>query len=75
MTVVEPGISASKGLDSAGVLVELLVLPMIVSVLSVPVGDLLLCPSLVPSPHGRREKWPGIHCLHMCKRFRKSFVN
>ena len=21
--------------------------------------------SLVPRPHGRREKWPGIHCLRM----------
>ena len=22
-------------------------------------------PSLVPRPRGRREKWPGIHCLRM----------
>ena len=44
VTVVEPGISVSEGLDSAGVLVELLVLPIITSLLSVPVGDLLPCP-------------------------------
>ena len=29
-------------------------------------------PSLVPRPRGRREKWPGIHCLRMRERFRKS---
>ena len=23
--------------------------------------------SLVPRPRGRGEKWPGIHCLHMCE--------
>ena len=32
-------------------------------------------PSLVPRPHGRREKWPGIHCLRICERFRKSSSN
>ena len=31
--------------------------------------------SLVPRPRGRREKWPGIHCLRMHKRFRKSSTN
>ena len=31
--------------------------------------------SLVPRPRGRREKWPGIHCLRMRERFRKFFVN
>ena len=31
--------------------------------------------SLVPRPRGRREKWPGIHCLRMRERFRKSFAN
>ena len=34
VTVVEPGISVSEGLDSAGVLVELLVLPIITSQLA-----------------------------------------
>ena len=29
-------------------------------------------PSLVPRPRGRREKWPGIHCLRKRERFRKS---
>ena len=24
-----------------------------------------ICTSLVPRPRGRREKWPGIHCLRM----------
>ena len=31
--------------------------------------------SLVPRPRGRRGKSPGIHCLRMCERFRKSSVN
>ena len=31
--------------------------------------------SLVPRPRGRREKWPGIHCLRMRERFRKFFAN
>ena len=31
--------------------------------------------SLVPRPRRRREKWPGIHCLRMRKRFRKSSAN
>ena len=35
----------------------------------------LLPVSLVPRPRGRREKWPGIHCLRMRKRFRKSSAN
>ena len=36
---------------------------------------LLLPTSLVPRPRGRREKWPGIHCLRMREQFRKSSVN
>ena len=42
----------------------------------------LTLPSLTPSSpprrglvHGQREKWPGIHCLRMCKRFRKFSAN
>ena len=31
--------------------------------------------SLVPRPRGRREKWPGIHCLRMREWSRKSFAN
>ena len=31
--------------------------------------------SLLPRPRIRREKWPGIHCLHMCERFRKFSTN
>ena len=28
-------------------------------------GDYIQMSSLVPRPRGRREKWPGIHCLCM----------
>ena len=31
--------------------------------------------SLVPRPRSQSEKWPGIHCLRMRKRFRKFSAN
>ena len=31
--------------------------------------------SLVPRPCGRREKWPGVHCLTIRERLRKSSTN
>ena len=34
-------------------------------VVLLPLSRSAVLPSLVPRPCGRREKWPGIHCLRM----------